>query len=263
MEKENKSKKDNFKSALVVGGVGAVVAATVVGVGIGSQDSKSIDMSNYNVDNTKYMDYAKSADENTLDRLALLEENVRLYNNLSSGKLTPAQEETLKNAKSGIKREMSGQMIGKLYLNIFKEKMKSAYDADKIIVKGKEFKDFSVEIYDGYNKSLMDDKDKTSEVKSAVMDIIELQSMIEKDSFEEKDVKEFVKVYENMKGFSNLEFVKEGDKPLAVSETYKTTLQDGTYTIYHMDLSDKDNPKVENKTEIEVKNGYVNEGEEK
>ena len=109
----------------------------------------------------------------------------------------------------------------------------------------------------------MDEKDKSKEVKTAVWDIIDLQDMQEKESYDDKDINEFIKLYENMKGFSNLEFIKEEGKPLSMSETYKTTLEDGTYTLYHMDLSDKKNPKVESKTEIEVKNGFVNEGEER
>lgn len=263
MEKKNRSKRDIFKSALAFGGGGAFVATMIAGAAIGKQDLESMDMSSYNIDNQKYMEYAKTDDEDIMYRLAKLEDNIRLYNNLSSEKLTDSQKETLALIKSEIKSEMSSKMTSKLYLNVFKEKMKSAYGADDIKVTGQEFKEFSVEITKDYMKSFMEDKDKSKEIKSAVWDIVELQYMQEKNSYDDKDIESFVRLYENMKGFSNLEFIKEGDKPLAMSETYKTTLEDGSYTLYNMDLSDKENPKIESKTEIEVKNGLVNEGEER
>lgn len=261
------SKRNEFKNKIKLGAgvtaAGLAAAGMVVGIGLESQKQESIDMSNYNTDNTKYMEYAKTDDEDTMFRLARLEDNIRLYNNLSSVKLTDAQAKTFNRVKNEIKSEMSSKMTAKLYLDMFKEKMKIAYDADEIKVGEKDFKEFSVEITKDYSKSFMEDKDKSSEIKSAVWDIIELQYMQEKASYEDKDIKDFVRLYENMKGFSNLEFVKEEGKPLSMSETYKTTLADGSYTLYHMDLSDKENPKVESKTEIEVKNGLVNEGEER
>ncbi len=265
MGKENKRNdfKNNIKVTIGTTAAGLAAVGTVVGFGVASQDTKSIDMSNYNIDNTKYMEYAKTDDEDTMYRLARLEDNIRLYNSLSSEKLTDAQVETFNKVKSEIKLEMMSKMTSKLYLNMFKEKMKTAYDADDIKIEGKEFKNFSVEITRNYSKSFMDNKDKSREIESAVWDIIELQDMQEKVSYEDKDVESFVRLYENMKGFSNLEFVKEDGKPLSMNETYKTTLADGSYTVYHMDLSDKENPKVESKTEIEVRNGLVNEGEER
>ena len=263
MGRENK--RDDFKKKMMVGiGTAALgVTAMAVGAGLESQKLESKDLSNYNIDNTKYMEYAKTDDEDTMYRLEKIEENIRLYNNLYSKKLTEAQAKTFNKVKSEIKSEMSSKMTAKLYLDMFKEKMKTAYGADEIKVDEKDFKEFSVEITKDYSKSFMEDKDKSSEIKSAVWDIIELQYMQEKASYEDKDIKDFVRLYENMKGFSNLEFVKEDGKPLSMSETYKTTLADGSYTLYHMDLSNKENPKVESKTEIEVKNGLVNEDEER
>lgn len=267
-EMENASKSADYRKGMAL--VGAAVATVgVIGVAAakGKQDLESIDMSNYNIDNAKYMEYAKTDDKDTMYRLAKLDDNVRLYNSLSSEKLTDAQIETFNKVKSEIELEMMSKMTAKLYLNMFKEKMKSAYNAEGVIIDYKSganpSKEFSVEIQTKTKKFFMDSKDETKEIKSAVWDIVELQKIQDKESYSDKDINVFVKLYENMKGFSNLEFVKEEDKPLTMSETYKTTLADGSYTMYHMDLSDKKNPKVESKTEIEVRNGFVNESEER
>ena len=131
MGKENQ--RNDFKNKMRVG-IGITVAgvtAMTAGLALESKKLESIDMSKYNIDNTKYMEYAKTGDEDTMYRLAKLDDNVRLYNSLSSARLTDAQKETLNKVKSEIKSEMRSKMTSKLYLDMFKEKMKSAYDADK------------------------------------------------------------------------------------------------------------------------------------
>ena len=59
--------------------------------------------------------------------------------------------------------------------------------------------------------------------------------MSEKVSYDDEEIKKFIKMYDNMKGFSNLEFVKEKDKPLEFKETYEISLKDDEYEVYSMD----------------------------
>ena len=118
IDKKNESKRDNFKHTLLIGGAAVATASSLVALGLGREEIKSMDMSKYNIDNEKYMEYAKTDDDNTMYRLAKLEDNIRIYDSLSSGNLTPAQTETLNKVKSEIKFEMTSKMISKLYLNM-------------------------------------------------------------------------------------------------------------------------------------------------
>lgn len=275
---KNTKSKDYRKSVATIAGATVLTAGTIGGLGAlavkGKQDLQSMDMSKYNIDNKKYEDYVKTeydseeTEKENLYRLAKLEDNIRIYNSLSSGKLTDTQQETLKEAKNEIKQEMVSKLTAKVYMNMFKEKMKAAYKAEGVTINyldgANPGKEFNVKLKTATKpETFMQKEDKTKEIKSAVWDIVELQGMQEKATYEDKDIEAFVKLYENMKGFSNLEFTKEEGKPLAMNETYKATLPDGTYTVYKMDLSDKENPEVKDKTEIEVKDGFVNDGEER
>lgn len=241
MESIGKNKRDDFKDKLkgiaAVGAAGLVTAGVTVGAIKGKQDLQSMDMSNYNLNNQKYMEYLDGT-ESEADRLVLLEENIRIYKELSANKkLTDMQKEALSNAKSKIKREMTKDLIADLYLDIFKEKMKSSYHVKDVKVEynvGNNIeKHFSVK-FDG--NTYMDEKDKSKEIKSAVWDIVSLQYMSEDATFDDKELKEFVKIYENMKGFSNLEFTKQENEPLKVNETCPITLKDGDYELVTMDF---------------------------
>lgn len=273
-EIDNTTKSADYRASMALVGAAVATVSVIGGVAKGKQDLESIDMSVYNVNKNAYEEYIEKkygSDKTEIETAAELQElteSIDTYNKLRDIKeLTDAQKETLKTVKYEIKSEMQSNMIANLYKDIFKEKMKTAYNAEKVTINYQDganpTKEFSVEIETKTKKFFMDSKDETREIESAVWDIVELQKMQKKDSYKDKDIESFIRLYENMKGFSNLEFTKEENKPLKMSETTKVTLPDGTYTVYHMDLSDKENPKVENKTEIEVNNGMTNEGQER
>ena len=235
-KKKRNDFKDKLKSAAAVGVAGSVIAGITLVAMNGKKELESIDMSNYNLDNSKYREYSDGKDS-TEDRLVLLEESVRIYKELASdSNLTDAQKEALSKEKSRIKSEMSSDLIADLYLSIFKEKMKSAYHVDNVSVDYKSGsnvdKNFSVKLN---GNTFMDEQDKTKEIKSAVWDIVDLQYMSEKVSYDDEEIKNFIKMYDNMKGFSNLEFVKEKYKPLEFKETYEISLKDDEYEVYSMD----------------------------
>ena len=279
---DKKTIKNNDKKIVMTGAaiVLAAEAAVVVGNSIArniNRPFKPIDMSKYNIDNTKYEDYIKESGDkesetsDKLYRMAMLEENIRIYKELKGKKLTDSQKESLDIATRGIKSEMSSSMISKIYLNdIFKEKILEAYDANYVKVnyrvpKGEEI--INVELYNSIDGVAIPLKkeDMIDEVKSAVKDIVSLQDLENKDKpYNDKDINEFIRAYDNMKGFSNLTLVKNGNQPLTIQENVLVDLPNGNFTVYSVNIDDEKNVNITGKKDIEVKdNKIISEEEER
>ena len=272
---DKKTIKNSDKKIVMTGAaiVLAAEAAVVVGNSIArniNRPFKPIDMSKYNIDNTKYEDYIKESGDkesetsDKLYRMAMLEENIRIYKELKGKKLTDSQKESLDIATRGIKSEMSSSMISKIYLNdIFKEKILEAYDANYVKVnyrvpKGEEI--INVELYNSIDGVAIPLKkeDMIDEVKSAVKDIVSLQDLENKDkTYNDKDINEFIRAYDNMKGFSNLTLVKNGNQPLTIQENVLVDLPNGNFTVYSVNIDDEKNVNITGKKDIEVKDNKI------
>ncbi len=277
---DKKTIKNSDKKIVMTGAaiVLAAEAAVVVGNSIArniNRPFKPIDMSKYNIDNTKYEDYIKESGDkesetsDKLYRMAMLEENIRIYKELKGKKLTDSQKESLDIATRGIKSEMSSSMISKIYLNdIFKEKILEAYDAKYVKVnyrvpKGEEI--INVELYNSIDGVAIPLKkeDMIDEVKSAVKDIVSLQDLENKDKpYNDKDINEFIRAYDNMKGFSNLTLVKNGNQPLTIQENVLVDLPNGNFTVYSVNIDDEKNVNITGKKDIEVKDNKIVSDEE-
>ena len=229
---------------VLVGGTTIALGAALAGVAIVNNYDYHYDMSKFNIDDTKCEDCIREAGGkeseilDKLNRVTMLNENIRIYKELNNkGNLTDAQKKSLETAKNGIKREMASSMLNKIYLNdIFKEKIKKAYDVDYVkviyrIPKGEEI--INVELYDSIDGVgiPLKKEDMIDEVTSAIKDIVSLQNLEAKnEAYDEKDINEFIRAYENMRGFSNLTLVKKGNEPLSIEETVLVNLQ-GKYEI--------------------------------
>ena len=239
---ESGNKKNKFRDKMkiegkqitekvLVGGTTIALGAALAGVAIVNNYDYHYDMSKFNIDDTKCEDCIREAGGKESEIL-------RIYKELNNkGNLTDAQKKSLETAKNGIKREMASSMLNKIYLNdIFKEKIKKAYDVDYVkviyrIPKGEEI--INVELYNSIDGVAIPLKkeDMIDEVTSAIKDIVSLQNLEAKnEAYDEKDINEFIRAYENMRGFSNLTLVKKGNEPLSIEETVLVNLQ-GKYEI--------------------------------
>lgn len=226
--KENKHAK--FVQGLAALGFAGLTTAGITAITIDSYNkTKPMDMTNYNTDDKIYEYYIENSDDSEaiildkLNKMKLLERNISLYENLKNEKLTEAQNDNLNYAISSIKSEMRAGTVADIYLNdIFKEKIKDAYNVDRVTTEAyltREAEEvIKITLEKDYSKKLMDSKDEIDEIKTAIRDIVSLQKLKEKSSYDENDVKEFIRAFENMKGFSNLKFVKKGDEPLSIEE---------------------------------------------
>lgn len=268
------NKRTEFVKGLAAVGIAASTTAGMVAMTVNSyNERKPMDMTNYNTDDKIYEYYIENSDDSEairldkLNKMKLLERNISLYENLKNEKLTEAQNDNLNYAISSIKAEMRAGTVADIYLNdIFKEKIKDAYDVDKVTTEAyltREAEEvINITLGKDYSEKLMDSKDKIDEIKTAIRDIVSLQELKEKSSYDENDVKEFIRAFENMKGFSNLKFVKKGDEPLSIEETVLVDLEDGKYTIYDVNIDDNKNVNITGKKDVVVKDNKIISDEE-
>lgn len=272
MENKQKDKRNNFRKEIKVEVAGVIALSTVVGAVVGTQIKENVDsdLSKYNVDDTKYMDYIDEEDTQKIEWIKGLDKKIKDYKLLSDDKenLTESKEIELETLESQLKDELSSGKLADFYLrNIFKTKMKTAYGVEDIIVgysnqSGEEA--ITIKMYDKYdvnNKKqkpdeYMDDKDEIAPIKSAVRDIVYLQDISRRNKYDDKDIEKLISVFYNMKGFSNLTFIKEGENQLYFEENTIVDLEDGEYTIYDMEYKDGE-AKVINQRNIELEEGKI------
>lgn len=211
-------KKENFKKRIMIVGAAAVMATA--GVSIANSD---YNLSKFDVDNDKYIDYIDGSENKKMERMINLDEQISRYEELST-KMFPSKEEKTEMDKieSYLEKEMTSGYLGDFYLkDILKEKIKEAYDKEsknkiqKIETKW-DIDAISIKMYDKYGRvTFMSEKDKVAPIRSAMDDIATLQEYENKDEFSKSEINNFIKIHKNMKGFSNIKFIKTEGKPLS------------------------------------------------
>lgn len=214
-------KKEKFKKSIMVVGATAIMATT--GVGMANSD---YNLSKFDVNNDKYVDYIDGSENEKLERMMKLDEQISRYEELSNKKFPSKEEKAeINNIRSYLEKEMSSGYLADFYLkDILKEKIKEAYNRDtknkiKRIETRWDLEGISIKMYNKYDQyTSMDEKDKVAPIKSAMDDIAALQEYENKEDFSKTDVNNFIRIHKNMKGFSNLKFVKIEGKPLSYAQ---------------------------------------------
>lgn len=272
MENKQKDKRNNFRKKIKAEVAGVVALSAFAGTAVGTQIKGNVDsdLSKYNADDTKYMDYIDEEDTQKIEWIKGLDKKIKDYKLLSDDKenLTESKEIELETLESQLKDELCSGKLADFYLrDIFKTKMKTAYGVEDIIVgysnqSGEEA--ITIKMYDKYDvnnkkqkpNEYMDDKDEIAPIKSAVRDIVYLQDISRRNKYDDKDIEKLISVFDNMKGFSNLTFIKEGENQLYFEENTIVDLEDGEYTIYDMEYKDG-KAKVINQRNIELEEGKI------
>lgn len=209
------SKRNDFKKKI---GAGIITLGMVgvAGAGLAKYEEKYNDLSVYNIDDAKYMNYIKGNKDGKTEMLTNLETSIDDYLELNRKKdLTDAEKIKLDEALHEIETNMKSGCLAEFYLNdIFKGKIKETYKVDNVVTHW-DTQSISIMMYKGEFKSTrMEDEDKIKPIVVAMNDIAKLQGYINRDRISKSDIKEFIRMHENMKAFSNLTFIKKDGQPL-------------------------------------------------
>lgn len=208
-------KRDDFKKKL---GAGIITLGIIGagGAGLAKYQEKYNDLSEYNANDTKYMDYIKGNKDVKTEMLTNLETSIDDYLELSSKKdLTDVEKAKLDEAVHAIETNMKSGDLAEFYLkDVFKGKIKETYKVDDVVTYWNP-QSMSITMYKGeFKKMNMEDEDKIKPIVVAMNDIAKLQGYINRDRISKSDIKDFIRMHENMKAFSNLTFIKKEGQPL-------------------------------------------------
>lgn len=213
------SKRDDFKKKL---GAGIITLGIIGagGAGLAKYEEKYNDLSEYNVDDTKYMDYIKGNEQGKTEMLTNLESSIDDYLELGSKKkLTDEEKIKLDEAINEIETNMKSGSLAEFYLkDVFKGKIKETYKVDDVVTYWNPGS-LNITMYKGeYKSTNMEDKDKIKPIVVAMNDIAKLQGYMNSDKISKSEIKNFIRIHENMKAFSNLTFIKKEGQPLCCAE---------------------------------------------
>lgn len=209
------SRRDDFKKKI---GAGVITLGMVglAGSGLAKYQEKYNDLSEYNINDAKYMDYIKGNKDGKTEMLTNLETSIDDYLELSNKKdLTDAEKTKFDEALHEIETNMKSGSLAEFYLkDVFKGKIKETYKVDDVVTYWNP-QSMGITMYKGeFKKMNMEDEDKIKPIVVAMNDIAKLQGYINRDRISKSDIKDFIRMHENMKAFSNLTFIKKDGQPL-------------------------------------------------
>ena len=229
--RQNNEKRKEFVGKLrkSVATIGMIGALGIGGPVLAKVNADSKDISEYNIDNNKYVDYIKGSDSKKIEKLEELDENISRYKELKDKSIISKEESAERDElRENLMKEMKSGELADFYLNdLFKEKLKKVYNAKDIETHFDHDTGISIKFYDEhFQTTYMDKKDQIKPIVVAMNDIAKLQGYEGKDEFSNYDLADFMNIHENMKAFANIDFIKVQGQPLACAEIQKDKVED-------------------------------------
>lgn len=223
----------NKKRVNFIKGLSASLAVAAGVTGATAIANERDNLSKYNKDNDKIIEYVDSNDKGVIEMLETMDENVEIYKQLN-GKVGLSDEDTkrLESAKDAIREVIISDKLSEFYLeDVFKEKVKSIYSAEHLKVNYVDKDDYEFMSIDVYNKKpkskldkpsvVIEKNDMPNEMKSAIRGIVNFQeyATCTRDEIGDKSISNAIKYYESMKGFANIDLIRTSDNRIAIMET--------------------------------------------